>query len=424
MAGGKAVFRRPDSASKWPRFLLAATLRAMADAARTILHADMDAFFAAIEQRDRPELRGKPVIIGGSGPRQVVATASYEARAFGVHSAMPGVRAKQLCPHGIFVRPRMEAYAKASQQVQEVFARYTDRIEPLSLDEAFLDVTGCEPLFGDGRSIAAQIKRDVHSATGLTVSVGVASCKFVAKVASDLHKPDGLVVVCAGDERAFLRPLPVSRLWGIGSKTEPQLHAQGLHTIADVQARSEAQLVRDFGERLGRHLFVLANGLDTRPVESEREAKSIGHESTFEQDLRTRSEAHEVLLQLSEQVGRRLRRNERSARVVKLKLRLHDFTTCTRQSTVVATQDDLEIYRAAVALLQDSWRGDCGIRLLGVTASSLVPAAMSQQGSLFEARDERAKKVLSAMDAIRDRHGEGAVRRAGGKRATNPFGSD
>lgn len=399
-----------------------ATLLKMADSPRTILHADMDAFYAAIEQRDRPELRGKPVIIGGPGPRQVVATASYEARAFGVHSAMPGVRAKQLCPHGIFVRPRPQVYEAVSQAVQSVFARYTDRIEPLSLDEAFLDVTGCEPLFGDGAAIAAMIRRDVFAAVQLTVSVGVASCKFVAKVASDVRKPDGLVVVPPGQERAFLAPLPVSRLWGIGAKTEPLLQARSLRTIGDVQARSHEQLVCDFGEHLGAHLFVLANGLDARPVESEREAKTLGHELTFEQDLVTAEQAHQVLLQLSEQVGRRLRQQDRSARVVKLKLRHPDFTTLLRQRTIEATQDDLVLYRTAVDLLRACWRGRPGIRLLGVTAAGLGAAAAAKQGSLFAVRDMRAQKVLAAMDAIRDRHGEGAVRRGGPGQQSTPWG--
>src|SRR5262245_34027342 len=197
----------------------------------------MDAFYAAIEQRDRPELRGKPVIVGGSGKRQVVSTASYEARKFGVHSAMPGVRAKRLCPHGIFVMPRMDVYAAVAAQVREVFGRYTDLVEPLSLDEAFLDVTGSRALFGDGPAIAARVKADVKATTQLTVSVGVATSKYVAKVASDLRKPDGLVVVPPGTERTFLAPLSVSRLWGVGAVTQQQLEKKGLRTIADVQAR-------------------------------------------------------------------------------------------------------------------------------------------------------------------------------------------
>jgi DNA polymerase-4 len=406
---------------------------------RTILHADMDAFYAAIEQRDRPELRGKPVIVGGDQPRQVVATASYEARRFGVRSAMPGVRARRLCPQGIFVPPRMDVYVAVAAQVREVFERFTDLVEPLSLDEAFLDVTGSRALFGDGAQIAARIKAEVRAATQLTVSVGVAASKFVAKVASDLKKPDGLVVVPPGGERAFLAPLPVGRLWGVGPVTQKQLERAGLRTIADVQARSEAELLAAFGENLGGHLFVLANGLDARQVERERAPKSIGHELTFERDLQTRTEAREVLLQLSEQVGRRLRQHGLRGRVVRLKLRHPDFTTFTRQRAVPPTHDDLELFRTAAALLDASWPGRPGIRLLGVTAANVTAAnaaaaagAGVQQGLFDRVVDgavervaERpgvSDRVLAAMDAIRDRHGEDAVRHGLERKRTTPWG--
>ena len=395
----------------------------MADSPRTILHADMDAFYAAIEQRDRPELRGKPVIVGGSGPRQVVATASYEARAFGVRSAMPGVRAKQLCPHGVFVAPRMDAYVAVSRQVQDVFSRYTDRVEPLSLDEAFLDATGCEPLFGDGEAIARAIRRDVQEATQLTVSVGVASSKFVAKVASDVKKPNGLVVVKLGEERAFLAPLPITRLWGVGEKTAMLLRQHGLLTIGDAQRVAREDLVRWFGDNLGNHVHDLAHGLDAREVEPEREAKSIGHEMTFERDLITHADADATLLQLCEMVGRRLRKDGRSARCVRLKLRLFDFSTTVRQRSVSPTQDDLVLYAAAKELLQQNWNGRAGIRLLGVTAAQLAEGSAAVQQSLFEpARDQKGLRVLRALDAIRDRHGEDAVHRGMAKRSTTPWG--
>lgn len=395
----------------------------MPQTARTILHADMDAFYAAVEQRDHPELRGLPVIVGGSGPRQVVATASYEARAFGVRSAMPGVRAKQLCPHGVFVRPRMDAYASASRAVHEVFARYTDRIEPLSLDEAFLDVTGCEALFGDGATIARRIKDEVRAATQLTVSVGVASSKFVAKVASDLRKPDGLVVVARGEERAFLAPLPVSRLWGVGPKTEQVVRARSLATIGDVQLQTRDDLVRWFGESLGEHLHCLAHGLDARPVQTDEEAKSIGHELTFESDLRTKEASHAILLQLSEMVGRRLRKDGRTTSCVRLKLRLHDFSTCTRQRAIAATQDDVAIYDVARALFDATWDRRSGVRLLGVTLAQLRDGKPTAQRSLFEEPAQRDRSgLLAAMDAIKDRHGEGAIRRGGPRRDTTPWG--
>ena len=392
--------------------------------ARTILHADMDAFFAAIEQRDRPELRGKPVIVGGAGPRQVVSTASYEARRFGVHSAMPGVRAKQLCPHGIFVVPRMAAYAEASAQVRAVFERFTDLVEPLSLDEAFLDVTGSRALFGDGPVIARRIKDEVFAATGLTVSVGVATSKYVAKVASDLQKPDGLVVVPPGEERAFLAPLPTSRLWGIGPTTQQKLERAGLRTIADVQARSERQLVQAFGDNLGPHLFVLANGLDPREVEPLREAKSIGHEMTFAEDLDSVEEVRDTLLQLCQMVGRRLRRDGVRGTVVRLKLRHPDFTTLSRQRKVAPTADDLVLHRTACELLDACWSGRPSVRLLGVTAANLVGFDAPVQGGLFAPPPQQRDKLLAAMDRIRDRHGEDAVRHGVPRHRTNLWGPD
>jgi len=384
----------------------------------------MDAFYAAIEQRDRPELRGKPVIVGGSGKRQVVSTASYEARKFGVHSAMPGVRAKQLCPHGIFVVPRMEVYAAVAAQVREVFGRFTDLVEPLSLDEAFLDVTGSRALFGDGPTIGARIKAEVKGATQLCVSVGVATSKYVAKVASDLRKPDALVVVPPGTERAFLAPLPVSRLWGVGAVTQQHLERAGLRTIGDVQARTEAQLVAAFGKNLGEHLYVLSNGLDLREVETERAAKSIGHEMTFVEDLTSTDEVHETLLQLAEMVGRRLRREGVRGTVVRLKLRHPDFTTLVRQRKVAPTADDLELYHTARELLHGCWNGKPGVRLLGVTAASLVGHEVLVQRGLFASLPKKREQVLRAMDAIRDRHGENAVRHGGERRHTTPWGPE
>jgi len=389
---------------------------------RTILHADMDAFYAAIEQRDDPRLRGKPVIVGGDQPRQVVATASYEARRFGVHSAMPGVRARQLCPHGIFVAPRVDVYMAVSAQVTAVFARYTDAIEPLSLDEAFLDVSGSTALFGDGTAIAAAIKRDVRAATELSVSVGVAANKFVAKVASDLQKPDGLVVVAPGTERAFLAPLPVGKLWGVGPVTQERLERAGLRTIGDVQRHSREQLVAAFGESFGEHLHALSNGLDVRAVEPHRTAKSIGHELTFERDLQTAEQAREVLLQLAEGVGRRLRQHGLRAGTVKLKLRHPDFTTLLRQRKVEPTHDDLALYGAACDLLAACWPGHPRIRLLGVTAAALSSVSAPAQGSLFATPPRKSDRLLAAMDAIRDRHGEDAVRHGLDRRRSSPWG--
>ncbi len=403
-------------------------------AERTILHADMDAFYAAVEQRDRPELRGRPVIVGGAGARLVVSTASYEARRFGVRSAMPGRRARQLCPDGVFVVPRMSHYARISAQIHEVFEQFTPEVEPLSLDEAFLDVTGSRALFGDGRAIAERIRREIYERTQLRVSVGVATSKYVAKVASDVDKPDGLVVVAPGEERAFLAELPLSRLWGVGPATRETLERAGLRSIRDVQSRSRAELVEAFGDKLGAHLFVLANGLDARPVVKDRAAKSIGHEMTFSDDLCRDGEVKEVLLQLCEMVGRRLRRAEQRAGVVRLKLRRPPFETSQRQRKVPPTDDDLELFRVAGELLASVRQTGEPVRLLGVTGADLVAAGAAPrpvQRALFgqdagaaPAEQAQRSKLLQAMDAIRDRHGEGAVRHGGGRRATNPWGPE
>lgn len=391
-------------------------------AARTILHADMDAFYAAIEQRDRPELRGKPVIVGGSERRSVVATASYEARKFGVHSAMPGVRAKQLCPHGVFVAPRMQVYVGVGEQIRAVFEQFTDLVEPLSLDEAFLDVTGSRALFGDGAAIARQVKDAVKAATQLTVSVGVASSKYVAKVASDLRKPDGLVVVEPGCEREFLAPLPVGRLWGAGPKTQAVLQRAGLRCIGDLQSRTLAQLEAAFGANQAAHFHALAHGLDPRPVEPSREARSIGHEMTLAKDLETREQCHALLLQLSEMVGRRLRQAAVTAGCVRLKLRHADFTTLSRQRVVAATQDERVLYATAKALFDEAWPGHPGVRLLGVTAAAIADAAAVRQGELFAPAPAKSGRLLAALDAIKDRFGEDAIHHGMERRATTPWG--
>jgi DNA polymerase-4 len=353
---------------------------------------------------------------------------------------MPGVRAKQLCPHGIFVAPRMDVYAAVSAQVRAVFERFTDLVEPLSLDEAFLDVTGSTALFGDGASIAARLKNEVRAATQLTVSVGVATSKYVAKVASDLQKPDGLVVVAPGDERAFLAPLPVARLFGVGPVTQRRLAAAGLQRIGDVQAKSIDQLVQAFGKNLGEHLFVLANGLDARTVEPDRDAKSIGHEMTFAEDLQSADAIFATLLQLAQMVARRLRKAERRCTVVRLKLRYPDFTTLSRQRKLEATSDDLVLYDAARSLARTAWDQRRGVRLLGVTAGNLVAdertaRAGPVQGSLFDgprpahaeaargsAAPAKRERLLRALDSIKDRHGEDALRHGIDSRRSGPFG--
>jgi DNA polymerase-4 len=379
---------------------------------RRILHADMDAFYASIEQRDDPALRGKPVIVGGEGKRGVVATASYEARRFGVRSAMPGSRARALCPHGIFVAPRMDVYAAVSEQVFRIFERYTPLVEPLSLDEGFLDVTGSRALFGDGSAIAARIKADVRTETGLTVSVGVATSKYVAKVASDLRKPDGLVDVPEGEERAFLAPLPVGRLWGAGPVTQKRMRDMGIETIGDVQRLSRDRLADAVGEAAAEHYHALALGNDPREVETERDARSLSHETTFEDDVTDDETLRRVLLELSEAVGRRLRRHGLRGEVVRLKLRYPPFETHTRQRKLPApTDDDMVIYRTAKALLHEARPGGRPVRLLGVGVSDLATGPEPRQASLFDdpRADERSRKLLRAMDRIRDRFGDDAI---------------
>lgn len=372
----------------------------------------MDAFYAAIEQRDDARLRGKPVIVGGLGPRAVVCTASYEARPFGVRSAMPMAVARRRCPQAIVIPPRMAHYAAVSAQVQAAFERFTPQVEPLSLDEAFLDVSASRALFGDGPKIARCIKETVLGETGLTVSVGVAASKFVAKVASDLRKPDGLVVVPPGQDLEFLAPLPVARLWGAGPRAQETMRAHGLVTIADVRACTGDRLVAMFGEALGRHFWKLARGIDDRPVVADREAKTISHETTFAHDLRGENECVRVLLELSESVGRRLRHADLAASVVRLKLRTPDFTTVVRQTKVSPpTADDLVIHRAAKGLFVRVWHRHTPVRLLGVGAADLHSLRGPMQGNLFAATARKSNELLRAVDAIRARFGDDAIRR-------------
>lgn len=286
-----------------------------------IIHVDMDAFYAAVEVRDNPELAGKPVIVGGSaGQRGVVSTASYEARKFGVHSAMPAVTARRLCPQGIFLPVRMSHYAQVSRQIQEVFHRYTPLVEPLSLDEAFLDVTGSEGLFGSTREIASKIKADILKEVRLVASVGVAPCKFVAKVASDFGKPDGYIVVEEGKVQEILDPLPVGRIWGVGKVAGKEFHHLGIETIGQLRQMALAEVEKQFG-RWGQQFWELANGIDDRKVVPDREAKSISHETTFATDISDMEVLRAVLLELTEQVAWRLRRHELRGKTVQLKVR-------------------------------------------------------------------------------------------------------
>ena len=374
---------------------------------RTILHVDMDAFFAAVEQREHPEYRGKPVIIGGLSSRGVVSTASYEARRSGVHSAMPMETARRRCPDGIFVQGNYALYSAVSAEIFAIFARYSPLVEPLSIDEAFLDITGMELLAPSPRALAARLKAEIREKTGLVASVGIAPNKFLAKLASDLEKPDGLVEIRAGDAVRRLAPLPVRRLWGVGRRTEEKLAALGLKTIGDMQQVDEKKLARALGARAARSLKELSFGRDERRVETGREAKSIGKEVTFERDLESAEEAERALLALAEKVGWRLRLAGVTARTIQLKLRRADFATFTRSRTLFeATAHDEPIFRTARELFRELGIKS-GIRLLGITGENFEPSALP---SLF--RDEKKERLYGAIDALKKRFGENIITKA------------
>jgi len=397
---------------------------------RTILHIDMDAFFASVEQRDRPELRGQPVIIGGLAERGVVSTCSYEARRYGVRSAMPTKEAQRLCPHGIYLVPDHSKYSAVSRQIFAIFARYTPLIEGLSLDEAFLDVTGSRRLFGDGITIATRIKREIQQELDLTASVGVSFNKFLAKLASDLDKPDGLVVLTRDNYLARIHPLPITRLWGVGKKSAEQLQRLGLHTIGDV-AQMEVERMRSYLGSLADHIYLLAHGRDDRPVSPEREAKSIGQETTFVTDITDRLFLEATLLGQIESVARRLRQSGVEARTITLKLRYAPFRTITRSRTFdQPTALEPILYAAVKDLLRHCEIGDShAVRLIGVAGSSFVPAGtrsapveQAEQLSLFgtpapaapaaKTTDPKLQDLARTVDQLKDKFGDQIVTRA------------
>jgi DNA polymerase IV len=380
---------------------------------RAILHVDMDAFFASVEQRDDPSLRGRPVVVGGPSRRGVVCAASYEARPYGVRSAMSMVEALQRCPQAVVVPPRREAYAEASRVVFGVFRRYTPLVQGLSVDEAFLDVSASRSLFGSGAEVAVRIKAEVFKETGLTASAGVAPCKFAAKVASDLQKPNGLVVV--GDDVArFLAPLPVERMWGVGPKTAPRLRAAGLATLGDLAAADLGRLVGVVGRSLALHVHALAKGDDPRPVDPDVEALSVGSEDTFERDVRDRAALERHLLDQSGRVASRLFADGLRGRVVVVKLKYADFTLKTRRATLAdAICDTASIYRAALTLLDRFDYGGEGVRLSGVAVSGLEPLGAEAQGSLFGDGGRKKNEAIERVVAgVRARFGGEALKRA------------
>jgi DNA polymerase-4 len=379
----------------------------------SILHVDMDAFYASVEQRDQPELRGRPVVVGGIGQRGVVCAASYEARPYGVHSAMPIATARRLCPQAVFLPVRMQHYAAIGRQIRQVFLTFTPLVEPLSLDEAFLDVRGCEGLFGPAPRIARLIKDRVKVETGLNASVGVAPNKFLAKLAGDLGKPDGLVVLLPEQVTEFLTPLPVSRLWGVGAKGEKRLHALGIRTVGQLAERPERVLVDHFGE-MGRHLWRLAHGWDDRRVVPDRQAKSLSTETTFANDIADCRVLRDCLLELVDELGGRLRHAGLRARAITLKLRSSDFHTRTRAHGLAEPTDVTELlWQAAADLFTQSLADDMlPLRLIGVGAGRLTREALVQ-GDLFdEGQRDRHSAVDKAVDAIRSQFGPTAIHRA------------
>jgi DNA polymerase-4 len=379
--------------------------------ARTILHVDLDAFFAAVEQRDRPELRGRPVVVGGSGgedARGVVSAASYEARRFGIHSAMSMREAYRRCPDAVFLPVDGRRYQVASRDVMTILRRFTPLVEPISIDEAFLDVTASAALFGDGPAIARRIKDEIRAEVGLTASVGVASTKLVAKIGSDLRKPDGLVVVPVGEEAAFMAPLPIARLWGVGEKTAKALADYSVRTIGDLAALPTDLIVRRFGQH-GASLIDRARGIDPDPVHDGDPAKSVGHEHTFDVDTNDPEVIERTLLAMAEGVSGRLRSAGVRAGTIAVKVRDSSFRTITRQRTLAEPTDLTEpIFTTALELARPEVRG-IRVRLLGVTASNLGDR---EQLAMFEAGEPRRRRAIEAADALRRRYGEGTVTRA------------
>jgi len=384
----------------------------------SILHVDLDAFYASVEQLTDPTLAGQPVVVGGLGPRGVVAAASYEARRFGVHSAMPMARARRACPHGVFLAPRFDAYGDASRAVMRILRSFTPLVEPLALDEAFLDVAGTRRLHGTGTEIAAAVRARVRADTGLVASVGVATTKHVAKLASEEAKPDGVLVVEPGDELAFLHPLEVGRLWGVGPATRRRLEALGVSAVGDLAHASEDVLVEALGNAAGHHLYALAWNREDRPVVPTRAAKSIGHEETFPRDLVERARLTSEVLRIADRVGTRLREAQCVGRTVQLKVRYADFRTITRSRTLADPTDvGAQIGAVARALLDALELGN-GVRLVGVSVQQLEAArAVQAHLSLDEAAIatgpdpalERHAAVERSVDAVRERFGDGAV---------------
>jgi len=379
-----------------------------------ILHIDMDAFYASVEQQDNPWLRGKCVIVGGTGNRGVVCAASYEARKFGVHSAMPGFEARRRCPDGVFVRPRMKRYKEISARVMDRLREFSPLVEPASIDEAYMDVSGCKTLYGDAQAIGRRIKEAIFQEVGLTCSVGAAPVKFLAKIASDLDKPDGLTVIEKEDVPAFLETLSVARVPGVGKQTFAVLEAMGIATLGDVKRFPEEILYRQLG-KYGRRIMALAHGVDRSKVEPVREHKSASSECTLKEDTDDAAVLKKRLLSQAEEVAAELRKLDIKARTVVLKLKHADFRQITRSETLPApTRSSAVLYREAERLL-DRCRLRQKVRLVGLGASGFVSSALPVQQGLFDGGGDGAEnweRVDRALASIQEKYGKGAVCRA------------
>lgn len=388
------------------------------DPARIILHVDMDAFFASVEQRDFPELKGKPVVVGGSSDqRGVVSAASYEARKFGIHSAMPLREAYRRCPEAVFQPGRMQAYRQVSRQIFQIFESFTPMVQGLSVDEAFLDVTGALHLWDqDPVKIGEALRAEIRSKCDLTASVGIAPNKFLAKLASDMDKPDGLTQVPFEPAaiEAFLAPLPIERLWGVGKKSAERLKKRGIHSVYDLQRMGKERLTQWLGDTSGPHLYSLAMGQDERPVSDRDPEKSISAEHTYMENQAEPEVWHQTMVHLTEKVGRRLRKTEFWATCVQIKIRSHRFQTYTRQRHLpVATRRDLDILEVATELLQ-TFNPEWPVRLLGVgvTGLQVSPPAKAMQLDLFaEPEKPKSTKLDDTVDAIREKYGTMALKR-------------
>jgi DNA polymerase-4 len=399
---------------RWIGAKLVFQLRVVMDkkvGSKYIIHLDMDAFYPSVEILDNPALKGKPVIVGGSEERGVVASASYEARKFGVHSAQPVAKAKRLCPHGIFLPVRMSRYQEVSQQAFEIFHRFTPLVEPVSIDEAFLDITGSIRLFGPPEIIAKKIKQTIFSETGLTISAGLAPSKFVAKIASDMDKPDGLTVVNPNGVRDFLDPLPIQKMWGVGKVTQQLLTRLNIRTFKDLRQTPVKILENKFGKQGGK-IHLLAMGIDEREVIPEHDVKSVGHEETFAQDIVSLDAAQKELLALGNKVARRMRHKGLKGKTVTLKVKYFDFVQITRSETLAESTDDgSTIYSVACRLLKKTEVTKKPIRLLGVSLSQLSFLESGTQLSLFgqDRSSQKRRRMNIVLDSLHEKFGDKSV---------------